>query len=366
MELFEARAGAQLVRRLPDLDWVLYTRGALPPEWSGTRPGEEILCPPRSRIRGGRLFAEQVSWPSRLRSSPVDLLVVLAFSPPFGYRRPYVVMVHDLAPLERPHDVPALMRAYWMQFLRRSAPGAHRLLTPSLWVKQQCAERLGVPPERIDVVHNGVEFEFFSAAASPDAGGPVPPSSAGGAPLSRPFWLHCGTIYPRKNLQVLVRALGLLQGRAQEVPTLVSVGGGGRHRSELVRQARRLGVGEHVRFLGRLPDAALRDLYASCAAFVYPSWIEGFGVPPLEALAAGAPVIAARASCLPEILGDSARWADPAEPESWLVAWDEVRSEDAAVRAARRRAGADWAARYTWEETGTRVAGAVQRAVQSL
>lgn len=364
-ELFEARAGVQLLRATPDLRWTVYTRGARPPEWRSDAAVEEAVCPPRGAIRGGRLLAEQVTWPLRLAAKPVDLLVALAFSTPFAYRRPFVLMVHDLAPLDRPGDLSPVARAYWMEYIRRAVPNARRLMTPSAWVKQVCAERLGIDPARIDVVHTGVEPHYFSADAESAAA--ALPLEAGDRDLAAgSFWLHCGTLFARKNVQVLVRALGLLRSRGKEVPALFSVGGGGRHREELAALARSLGVAERVRFLGHLPDAALRALYAHCAAFVYPSWIEGFGVPPLEALAAGAPVIAARASCLPEILGPAARWADPAEPESWTAAWDELRGEDAAMRAERRRAGAEWAGRYTWEATGAKVARAVRLAAETL
>jgi glycosyltransferase involved in cell wall biosynthesis len=304
------------------------------------------------------LWSEQVTWAAELRRRPPDLLVTLAFSPPLASRVPCLMTVHDVAPLERPQDYPGASGFYWGQVLRRAAPRAVRIATPSTWVKEECVRRLGLSPERIDVVYNGVRPLYFDR----------PSAAAAAALLERlevrgPFLLHCGILHPRKNLGILIRALGLLRERGREVPWLVSVGSWTSHAEHVLSLASSQGVRDRVVLAGRLVDDELWALYRACDAFAFPSWSEGFGVPPLEAMAGGVPVLAARASCLPEILGETPHWADPADAESWIGAWDEARNETGAARAERARRGKEWASRYTWDDTTARMGAALDRAL---
>jgi glycosyltransferase involved in cell wall biosynthesis len=358
-ERFELELGMRLLQRPAHDTWRVYTRGGVEAPRDGARV-EVVPCPPLGRRRGGRLWSEQVTWARELWRRPPDLLVTLAFSPPWTSRVPSLVTVHDVAPLERPGDYTTLSRFYWQRAFEH-AKRATRLATPSEWVKQECARRLGIPLERIDVVHNGVRPVFFASDASATAA-----SVLGRLGVSHPFWFHCGTVQPRKNLDVLVRSLALLRSRGLEVPHLVNAGVATAHAAHLLRLAASLGVGDRVTLAGPLGDAELAALYRTCDAFVYPSWSEGFGVPPVEAMAGGAVVIAARASCLPEILGDAPHWADPFQPETWIAAWDAARAENEPARRERVQRGAAWAARYTWEASAERMAAAIDQARREI
>lgn len=361
VELFEARVGARLVAEPGAWQWRVYTRGVLPSEWRGLTGFEQRVCSPRRAIRGGRLWSEQVSWPRELSKRPVDLVASLAFYPPRSVRAPFLMTVHDLTVLDRPLDYPPVTRLYAAALLRSLAPRAHRIATPSQWVKDQCTAALGVPPERIDVVHSGVEGAYYAGSASPtDA------VLLSRLEVSGPFWLSCGSLQPRKNLEVAIRALAMLARRGLATPRLVVVGKSGPHARSILELARALGVGERVVLAGRLEDHELAALYRACAAFIFPSWAEGFGVPPLEAMAAGARVIAARATCLPEILGEHAVWADPADPESWCRAWAHVQSESREERTARVDAAREWTRRYTWDDTARRWRAMLERSVREL
>ena len=360
-ERFEARVGVRLLGRSGAWRWRVYTRGVLPPEWAGVAGFDEVVCPPVSPIHGGRLWSEQVSWARELRRAPPDLLAVPAFSPPWRSNRPFVLTVHDLSPIERPADYPPVARHYWSHVLRKIAPRAVRLTTPSAWVRDRCAEVLGYPSDRIDVVHNGIEPRYFaSGEEAPSRPSPWPLGIQG------PFWLHCGTAHARKNLEVTIRALALLRQRRRETPFLVGVGTPGPHRRRLLSLARDVGVTDRLLFPGPVGDEALAGLYARCDAFVFPSWSEGFGVPPLEALAAGARVLASHATCLPEILGETPFWASPADAETWVAAWDRARAESDAEAEARRRRGREWARRYTWDDTAARWRASLERACAEI
>jgi alpha-1,3-rhamnosyl/mannosyltransferase len=377
VELFESRVGARLVAGPVPYRWRVYTRGVLPPEWRGLSNFEQRVCGPRSGVRGGRLWSEQVSWPLELSRRPVDVLASLAFFPPRAVRVPYVMTVHDLTPLERPHDYPLVTRVYASALLREMVPRAHRIATPSQWVKDQCSQRLGVPPERIDVVYSGVEPGYYDAGAAsaegsrPVSAAPPQPVPAAWQLLARlgvrgPFWLSCGSLQPRKNMEVVIRALAILAQRGGGAPRLVVVGRNGPHARRLLELANSLGVRDAVVLAGRLEDHELASLYRACAAFVFPSWAEGFGVPPLEAMASGARVIAARATCLPEILGEHAVWADPADPGSWCDAWARLQAEAGSDREASLDAARAWARRYTWDDTAERWRSMLERSMREL
>jgi alpha-1,3-rhamnosyl/mannosyltransferase len=361
VELFEARVGARLVGAPAPWQWRVYTRGVLPPEWREVQGYQERVCGPRASVRGGRLWSEQVSWARELSAHPVDAVASLSFYPPRSTRVPLLLTVHDLTPLERPRDYPLVPRVYSAAMLRELVPRAHRIATPSQWVKDRCVAVLGAHADRIDVVYSGVEPRFY--AADDEAADRAILTRFG---VSGPLWLHCGSVQPRKNLEVVLRALAQLRQRGAEPPRLVVVGRPGPHVRSVLRLARSLGISGAVTLAGRLEDSELAALYRAAAAFVFPSWAEGFGVPPLEAMAAGARVIAARATCLPEILGEHAVWADPAEPASWCDAWDRVRGESSAERAARIDAAREWSRRYTWDDTARRWRAMLEHSMREL
>lgn len=253
-----------------------------------------------------------------------------------------VVTVHDLTFLLYPEFCTPQVRRYrWIlpRVLRRCAV----VLTPSATVADQVSAELGFPRDRIVVTPEGVRP---GAAAEP--GAPRPPSAPRGG-----YLLFTGTQEPRKNLGRLLLAfarLGDLDLR------LVVAGPAGWGQTRLQQGVAELGIAGRVHFPGYVPDADLAALLAGARAFVFPSIYEGFGLPPLEAMAAGIPVVAARAGSLPEVLGDAPVWCDPLDVDSIAEAIRTAVTEEdrraQAVGAGRRvAAGYDWAttARLTLE-----------------
>ncbi len=203
------------------------------------------------------------------------------------------------------------------------------MITVSEFSKEEIAERLGVPGERIAVVPNGVS-EVFSPSADPQP-------ARGALGLERPYVLAVSTRIARKNLRVLAGAAGALKERGIE---LVSAGSG--------RAYMKAGEPAPGRALGYVPEALLPGLYAGAEALAMPSVYEGFGMPVIEAMASGTPVVAADRAALPEVCGGAAILADPDDPDAFA---DALLRATGPEREGLRAAGLERAASFDWDES---------------
>lgn len=267
-----------------------------------------------------------------------------------------VVTIHDLS-AER---LPGVAGRRFGQRLasaktRVTAQRADRVIVHSRSGATDVAACFGVSAERIAVVPLGVGPEFYpESPATRDA---VRARLASGR---EGFILFCGSLEPRKDVPTLLGAFARLHD-ARDRYRLVLAGGGGRASPEVTGLVAALGLEEAVALEGYLEVAELRALYAAAALFVLPSLYEGFGLPVLEAMACGAPVVAANTSSLPEVVGDAGLLVRPGDPEALAEAMARVLG-DPDVAADLRRRGLERAKRFTWEETAARTL-AVYRAV---
>ena len=254
-----------------------------------------------------------------------------------------VVTLHDLTFLLYPElCTPQVRRYRWIvpQVLKRCAV----VLTPSETVAEQVSSELSFPRDRIVVTPEGVRHSALS-----------PPSARR---EGRSYLLFTGAREPRKNLDRLLQAFAQVLDLDLD---LVVAGPAGWGSGDLRARTVELGVAERVEFPGYLSDAALAALLAGARAFVFPSLYEGFGLPPLEAMAAGVPVVAARAGSLPEVLGDAAFWCDPLDVAS-IAAAIRIAVTDDGLRARAVAAGQARVAGYDWAETARLTLGAYERA----
>ncbi|HZZ83561.1 MAG TPA: glycosyltransferase family 1 protein [Anaeromyxobacteraceae bacterium] len=302
-------------------DLVLFTHPE-PPTALSLLPVEQYRAPWKLRVP-----VDQAWVPYAALRARVGILHTLAFPTPVLWRGRAAITVHDATFWLHPDAVSTGMRLYYGPLFPQALARASAIFTVSEAAKGDLVRAAGVPAERIHVTPNGVDERFFDARA------PQGPRA--------PYLLAVGTLEPRKNLPALLDAFRLLRRQGRDLQ-LVLVGRQG--------WAQSLPLGDlapHVRLVGALPDGDLPDLYAGAACLVLPSFYEGFGLPLVEAMAAGTPAVASDIPALREVGGEAALYADPREPATFAHAVAQVLDGREATRA-RVALGRERARRFTW------------------
>jgi glycosyltransferase involved in cell wall biosynthesis len=301
-----------------------------------------------------KLWFEQVSVPQAVRllhqqsalTTPT-LLHVPYFAPPLHSIVPIVVTIPDLIPLLLPdYRGGPHIRAY-MRLVSHTIHHTQRVITFSQHSRGDIAARLGLPASRIAVTLLAAE-ERYSPASAEHAVAEV----AARYGLRQPFIYYVGGLDARKNVEVLLRALALLRQQGDWLPTLAiagrALGRNTRLFPDLDAQIAALGLHDVVQRL-TVPYEDGPLLYRACTLFAFPSRYEGFGLPPLEAMACGAPVIVSQSSSLPEVVGDAAMRVAPDDVAGWAAALHQLLT-DPALRARLRARGLAQAARFSWRQ----------------
>ena len=271
--------------------------------------------------------------------------------------RPTVLTVHDLAFLRTPQCAFPTLRAYLERVVPRSIRRATRVIAVSESTRRDCIDLLGVSPDKISTVHEGVSA-VFRPPSDPDADR-LHLRTMG---IECPYILSTGTLEPRKNYERLLQAFAVLRARGDD-RVLVVAGRPGWLYEPIHETVRRLKLTDCVTFVTP-NDRDLRRLYGAADAFVYPSLYEGFGIPPLEAMACGAPVICSSTASLPEVVGDAAVTFNPYDVEEIADAMRSV-LEDPLVARRLRRQGIERAASFTWERAATGTLDVYHRALHA-
>jgi glycosyltransferase involved in cell wall biosynthesis len=262
---------------------------------------------------------------------------------------PVVTLVHDVAFARHPE----FFSPYERLWMRRTIPASIRhsrgIVTVSNFTRDEIVDLYGISPDRITVAPNGVDPIFFD---------PVPDSPS----IEPPFFVAVGNVQPRKNLATLIAAFrSLLSGRPGLRERLVIVGQRAFGAERLVEDTGDLQSAGRLVFAGYVPDAELVGLLRHATAFAYPSVYEGFGLPPLEAMAAGAPTLVSDIPVMREVVGDAAIRVDPHDAERWAEELWRVASDEA-LRAKLNAGGRDRAKSFTWRASALAVADALERA----
>jgi glycosyltransferase involved in cell wall biosynthesis len=290
--------------------------------------------------------------PLRLRALGTDVYHGPAVFLPhvkLGYRT--VVTIHDLVSFLFPETVPRKYSLYMRLMTRLAARSADRIIAVSQATKADLERTLGVAAAKIVVIHEAVGPEFAR---------PLPPEAVAAVVhrygLRTPYCLFVGNLEPRKNLPGLIEAFAEVRRRLAALggpPQLVLAGTRAWLHAGVLRAVEKHGLGDDVVFTDYVPLGDLPALYAGATCFVFPSLYEGFGLPVLEAMAAGAPVVAARAGSVPEVAGDAALLVDVRVPGELATAIETLLT-DAALRERLVARGRARAATFGWETVARR------------
>jgi len=301
-----------------------------------------------------KVWFEQFAFPRACRASSVDLAHVPYFASPLFPRTPTIVTIHDLIPLLLPaYRGDIRVRAY-TRLVSLAARRADAILTDSKASGRDIVRTLGIPSERVHVVYLAAEERFRPAS---DLSGL--PSLRKRYRLPERYILYLGGFDQRRNIGTLLRAfaraIALLANREEHpLPRLVLAGRLPRADTSFAPDPQRiiaeLGIGEWVRCIGHVAEADKPLLYQGADFFVFPSSYEGFGLPPLEAMACGVPVVAANATSLPEIVGDGGLLVGTLDTEGWARAITALWTHPERRQALRERSIAQ-AARFSWART---------------
>jgi glycosyltransferase involved in cell wall biosynthesis len=300
-----------------------------------------------------RIAWEQTVLPRKLATLRPDLLHGLAYALPIGWSGPGVVTIYDLSFLRFPDAFKPANRIYLTATTRATARRARRILTISEHARRDIVRLLSVPEQRVDVTYPAADERYR----------PLPNREVEAFRVARAlpesFVFALGTLEPRKNL------VGLLQAYARlprPRPPLYVAGGAGWRFSPIFDTVRQLHLAEDVHWLGYVPEDELPLWYNAARLFAFPSLYEGFGLPVLEAMACGTPVITSTAASLPEVGGKAAVLVPPLDTERIAHEMERI-LDDSQLRTEMRAAGRIQASRFSWRAMTDKTINAYARAV---
>jgi glycosyltransferase involved in cell wall biosynthesis len=304
-----------------------------------------------------RILWEQLVQPIALHQAGIDLLHAMAFAGPMVTPCPFVVTIYDLSFLRHPEAFRPWNRRYLSTFTALSARRARRVIAISRSTQRDVVKMLGVPADRVDVAYPGVDDIFH----------PLPAAEVTRFRQKRAlpdrFILFLGTLEPRKNVHKLIRAYGLWRRVEPDIPRLVIAGGKGWYYDQIFAEVESLGLASEVVFPGYVVQEELPLWYNAADLFVYPSRFEGFGLPVLEAMACGTPVVTSNVASLPEVAGDAALLVSP-DDETELVEAMRRALNDQALRQEMKIKSQAHAATFTWARTALQTVDAYTRALE--
>ena len=339
-----------LLRHLSRIDsrteYVLFCRGA------DCNAAEELGENFRAVPEPARPYSvrEQLRIPLDLRREGIDLFHAPHYVLPPLTPCKSVVTIHDCIHLRFPQYLPnRLAYAYARSSLWFATHRSNRVLTVSEASKRDILKYFHVPEGKIDVIYNAID-ERFGESPTPEEIERVRDRYQ----LNAPYVLYAGNIKPHKNLERLIEAFHMLRRGDLEHVKLLIIGDEISKYATLRRAVHKYKLHKHVRFFGFVPDKTLAVLYRLARAFVFPSLYEGFGLPPLEAMASGTPVITSNLSSLPEVVGDAALLIDPYDPSAIADAMRRVLL-DTDLREDLRARGLRRVSEFSWERSVRRV-----------
>jgi glycosyltransferase involved in cell wall biosynthesis len=304
---------------------------------------QRVLCPISARSQAARYLYEQTRLPRLARGHRIDVLHSCGYVSPLWASFPTVVTIHDLNYRAFGAQMPLGRRVALQFFVRQSALRSSRVLTVSEFSRQEIIHAFGLPPDRVVVTPNAPRPRFERAGPASAAEHPDPRDP-------RPYILAFSSRSPNKNIPRLIAAFELARQRYDLPHRLVLVG----HSPE--SGGRPIAASEAVHVAGYLDERPLQSLLAGASLLAFPSLYEGFGLPVVEAMAAGVPVVCSNRASLPEVAGDAASYFDPTSVED-MAAKLGIAARDETLRRKLIERGYRNVRRFSWEESARTALG---------
>ncbi len=324
---------------------VIYATRETAPNYKRHDPRVELrVFSPQAR-RAAQLLHEWFFLPGQIARDHIDVFHGPSNFLPRHCPCPAVVTIHDASRQVDPSRFTRANLLYWAYMMRHTV----RMNTPVITVSHAAAadlqKHLQIAPERIRVIYEAAHAHFSAQPSTDDA---VILERLG---VRRPYLLNVATLEPGKNTVRLIEAYARYRRAVAQPATLVLAGDRGWKSEAVFETIEREGLREHVQYIGHVKDDALPALFRGARFFLFPSLNEGFGLPPLEAMQCGTPVIAANSSSLPEVLGDAALYVNPLSVDDIADKIIDLWNNDS-LREELRTKGLQQAARYSWQKTG--------------
>ncbi|MBD3328639.1 glycosyltransferase [Candidatus Peregrinibacteria bacterium] len=275
--------------------------------------------PPNSRVKKVLVDArhyslkEQTTFLKKINAEKLDLMHFTHFNAPIFYKKPSIVTIHDLTlsyfPGKKMRALP--YRLAYQLVLRNAVNNASKVIAVSQNTKQDLLKLLKAKPDKIEVIYEAVDAHFKQLPTD------VVKKICEKHNILGPYLLYTGVWRGHKNLKNLIQAFAILKKEYGYIGNLVITGRADPlYAKEIYTFARKLDIMDDIIFTGMVSEEDLVALYNGAEAYVFPSLYEGFGLPPLEAMACGTPVVASKTSCIPEVCGDNALFFDPYKPDN--------------------------------------------------
>ncbi|MFA6024000.1 MAG: glycosyltransferase family 1 protein [Candidatus Gracilibacteria bacterium] len=341
----------ELVKQLKELDdkneFVLFMNSPEYEKFEETRRVKKVLVKAKHYS-----LREQLGYLWTLKRAKLDLMHFTHFNAPIFYRAPSVVTIHDLTlsffPGKKMNS--AFYRAAYNLVLKSAVKNAKKVIAVSENTKADLIEIAHTAPAKVEVIYEGVGEEF-----GPRGDKEFQEQILQKYGVARDFLLYTGVWRGHKNLVNLIRAFALLREGPEAFDfQLVITGEEDPYYPEVKRTVKELGLEHHTVYTGMVPEKELVALYQSATAYVFPSLYEGFGLPPLEAMRCGTPVVASKSSCIPEICGEaSALYFDPYDPQDICNAIQKLLLDET-LQKELRECGLKHSLKFSWEKMAER------------
>jgi len=293
--------------------------------------------------RSSRLVWDQLILPYELKKHDIDVMHGTKGVAPIFTDSKIVITIHDLIPILYPDTYTMIDRTYWRHVLPLFAKTAEQIITVSESTKNDLVSLLNIDETKVSVTPLGIDNRYKKPLKDNIM-------TINRYYLPDQYILYVGTLQPRKNLATLIYAFYKLKQVKQIKHKLVIVGKKGWLYNDIFKLVNKFNIASEVKFTGYVPDEDLPYLYNAADLFVYPSFYEGFGLPPLEAMACGTPVITSNTSSLPEVVGDAGIMVDPYDVDGLAQAMYEVLTNDD-LREDLIKKGIERAKMFSWEKT---------------